>query len=107
MTNEFGVLHNPVRTISKSSVSKFWRPNFSSDSISMEAQMRVVGQIGWYPANKTCINADYWARIVDNKAVQSLGDYSACYEVGLGYITNPEYADILFGTGDLPEICIQ
>ena len=74
------------------------------DSTSTQMVMRVIGETGWYPANKTCINAEQWVRIKDGRASQSFQNNDICYAE---YIRNPVAQDILIGTGDLPQECTQ
>ncbi|KKQ47538.1 MAG: hypothetical protein US66_C0010G0015 [Candidatus Moranbacteria bacterium GW2011_GWD2_37_9] len=69
--------------------------------------LRTVNGIGWYPPNKTCVNASQWYKTVDGKAIASYADNSACYLVGSFYINNILWQNVLFGTGDLPLECTQ
>lgn len=69
-----------TRTISKSSVSRFWRPNGNSnDSNSVELNVRVVNDMAWYPANVDCFDAELWFTITNDRCI--IKDSSICYEV--------------------------
>ncbi len=80
----------------------------SSDTNSIIFETRTVGEIGWYPTNKTCINAERWFRIANynetKRIVQEFTDNSACF------LVNPVpfgVYNILFGENDLPLVCTQ
>ena len=106
VTREFGTLHQPYRTIPKSSVTRFWRSklSLSNDSTPITLEARQVSNLAWYPPNKTCVNAEKWMKIQDGRAIQEFGDNSICYQM---YIQNPLYETILLGTGDLPLQCTE
>lgn len=83
------------RTINVSSVETFIR---------FQSTLRIVGETGWYPPTKTCINADEWARVRYGRVIQSVGSNSICYEE---YIRNPTFQSVLLGIGSLPQECTQ
>lgn len=78
-----------------------------SNSEQVAKNYRTVSEVGWYPANKTCVNASEWVKISNGEAVASYVDNSACFSAGFEYVNDLLYQHILFGTDDLPEVCTQ
>ncbi len=105
VTVEFGQLHSPFRTISKSTATRFWRPDFSDDDKVLEVKVRQVGSFGWYPANKSCINAERWYRVENGRAIQEFGDNGICWSIDP--IAHGVWYDVVFGSDDLPAQCTE
>lgn len=108
VTNEYGRLHSPQRKISKSSVSRFWRPTGSAEA---PLPYRLVDNLAWYPPNKSCIDAERWIFYSAGypNGAQSIGYSSICQQeeynmiIALGGYSSDWYA-IIYGTQDLDQV---
>ncbi len=79
--------------------------DFSDDSTSVDVLIRQFGSYGWYPPNKTCINASAWFKLQDGRVIQEFKDDSVCNTIS---IENPYILpDIFFGSDDLPAQCTE
>ncbi len=85
-----------IRIVSISDVGTFIR---------FQTIFRVVGEVGWYPPTKTCINADEWVRIVDGRAIQSFQNNGICWSIDP--IAHGVWYDVVFGSDDLPAQCTE
>jgi hypothetical protein len=59
--------HNTTtRTIAKSSVSRFWRPETVAPCESnIQITLQIVGNVGWYPNYLSCVSANAWYNIIE------------------------------------------
>lgn len=109
------MIHAWITGVIKSDISSVdnylgWRwPNKweGSENDPIPINLRIIEDLGWYPANKTCVSASQWYRVVDyngkKRAVQCLIDNRYCS--GVNMMTGGIFADILIGYGDIPQIC--
>lgn len=80
-----------------------------ADSDPVLMNLRVVGDIGWYPPTKTCVNAEKWFRVADyngvKRAVQSFANNAPCFFIDT--FANGVWYDVVFGSSNLPSQCSQ
>lgn len=53
--------------------------NFSDTSQSVEANLRLVGSVAWYPPNVECLDAKYWFVVTETYCVPK--DRSVCFDI--------------------------
>lgn len=104
VTNEYGTLHSPQRRILKTSVTRFWRPETIAPCESnIQITLQIVGNVGWYPNDRSCVSANAWYSIVEENgekfATSANEGPSICWNIPYA-LYGVDY-NVIFGTQQL------